>query len=239
MRRSTPAVERGLDDGPDAVLVDRLELVLVPFPVGDEAGQVDDVAVPPHGRRDRGRVGDVSVERPHAGAPPGRGDRLARQDEGVDGPGAVAPDEPGMRTDPTNPVAPVTRILTGRPSDAQEKERVRGDPGRRVKDERVDERSGEIGDQAEGQARPGRGEDLRVGMADVEERRDDRLHGQRGDEPDRRDEGQEEDAPEDGFPRQIIKDDVGELVAGEGPRDRRTRPWRTGTSSAGPGRASR
>ena len=62
----------------------------------------------PHGGCHGGRVGDVSVERPHAGAPPGRGYGFARQDERIDGPGPVTPDELGHEDRPDE---------SGRPGD--------------------------------------------------------------------------------------------------------------------------
>ena len=77
--------ERGLHDRPGAVLVDPPQAVLVPLPVGDEPGQVDDAVVPGHGRAHGHGIGDIAGDDADARVPPRLGDDVAGQDEGVDG----------------------------------------------------------------------------------------------------------------------------------------------------------
>ncbi len=90
---SDPGAEGGLNHRPDAVLVDLAQPVFIPLPVGDEPGEMDDMAVPGRRRPDGFLVGDVPVERPHSGSPPRHGNSVSREDERGNGPDAVPGDE--------------------------------------------------------------------------------------------------------------------------------------------------
>ncbi len=98
--------EATLDDRPGARFVGRLELGFFALPVGDEAGQVDDVAVTADGFRDRAGVGDIAGERLHARIAPGLRDRISRQDERIHSRRSVLLDQAGHQNGPDKPGRP-------------------------------------------------------------------------------------------------------------------------------------
>ena len=99
---------------------------------------------------------------------------------------------------------------------ASEDKEIRGYPGQGMEENCIEKGPRVKGDESEDESSAERRENLGRRMAEMVESRDNRLHGERRNQADGRDQGEKNEAPVEEFPGGIVQENVGRLEGEEG-----------------------